>query len=78
MEIKSGVKARFFVYPTPEDYVRSAINTIGFVTCGFVNITCGFWAQELHENFFQMFLCFPLQNFLRNKIKELHSGINLD
>ena len=38
----SGVKARFFVCPTSEDYVKSAINTIRFVTCGFVNVTCGF------------------------------------
>ena len=46
VEIKSGVKARFFVYPTPEDYVRSAINTIGFVTCGYVNITWGFFGHR--------------------------------
>ena len=67
----SGVNARFFVCPTPADYVRSAINTIGFA-----NITCGYWHTNCTKKFSRY--CLPLQNFLRNKIKELHSGINLD
>ena len=45
----SKVKAMFFICPTPENYVRSAIRTIGFA-----HFTSGYWSHELLETLFQL------------------------
>ena len=66
----SKVKARFFVCPTAEDYVRSAIGTIGFA-----DVTNGYWSHELQENMF-LLLSLPLKYFLKKKLKESRAGIN--
>ena len=66
----SKVKTRFFVCPTAEDYVRSAIGTIGFA-----DVTNGYWSHELQENMF-LLLSLPLKYFLKKKLKESRAGIN--
>ena len=45
----SGAKARFFVCPTAEDFVRSAIGTIGFA-----DVTCGYWSHKMTLNLIQL------------------------
>ena len=45
----SGVKARFFVCPTAENFVQSAIGTIGFA-----DVTCGYWGHEVTLNLIQV------------------------
>ena len=45
----SSMKARFFVCPTAEDYVRSAIRTIGLV-----DFSHGYWSHELFEILLQL------------------------
>ena len=66
----SKVKARFFVCPTAEDYVRSAIGTIGFA-----DVTNGYWSHELQEKMF-LLLSLPLKYFLKKKLKEFRAGLN--
>ena len=66
----SKVKTRFFVCPTAEDYVRSAIGTIGFA-----DVTNGYWSHEQQENMF-LLLSLPLKYFLKKKLKESRAGIN--
>ena len=58
-------KASFFFCPTAEDFVRSAIGTIGFA-----DITCGYWSHELQKNFFQPLLNFPLERIVMKNIKK--------
>ena len=66
----SKAKARFFICPTAEDYVRSAIGTIGFA-----NVTNGYWSHELQEKMF-LLLSLPLKCFLRKKLKEFRAGLS--
>ena len=66
----SKAKARFFICPTAEDYVRSAIGTIGFA-----NVTNGYWSHELQEKMF-LLLSLPLRCFLRKKLKEFRAGLS--
>ena len=66
----SKAKARFFICPTAEDYVRSAIGTIGFA-----NVTNGYWSHELQEKMF-LLLPLPLKCFLRKKLKEFRAGLS--
>ena len=58
-------KASFFFCPTAEDFVRSAIGTIGFA-----DITCGYWSHKLQKNFFQPLLNFPLERIVMKNIKK--------
>ena len=66
----SKAKATFFICPTAEDYVRSAIGTIGFA-----NVTNGYWSHELQEKMF-LLLSLPLKCFLRKKLKEFRAGLS--
>ena len=61
----SKQKASFFLCPTAKDFVRSAINTIGFA-----DITCGYWSHELQKTFFQLLLTFPLERIVIKNIKK--------
>ena len=45
----SGVKAKFFLCPTAENFVQSAIGTIGFA-----DVTCGYWGHEVALNLIQL------------------------
>ena len=47
----SKMKATFFVCPTAEGYVKSAIRTIG---CA--DVTSGYWSHELSEILFQLLI----------------------
>ena len=62
----SKMKAAFFVCPTAEDYVKSAIRTIGFA-----DVTSGYWSHELSEILFQLLIyCLCLVRAVKMSIKK--------
>ena len=61
----SRVKARFFICPTAEDYVRSAICTIGFA-----DVTTGYWSHELQKKLLQVVGSLSLVRAIVRKIRE--------
>ena len=62
----SKMKAAFFVSPTAEDYVKSAIRTIGFA-----DVTSGYWSHELSEILFQLLIyCLCLVRAVKMSIKK--------
>ena len=62
----SSMKARFFVCPTAEDYVRSAIRTIGLV-----DFSHGYWSHELYEILFQLIVpCLHLVRTVKVIVKK--------
>ena len=62
----SNMKATFFVCPTAEDYVKSAIRTIGFA-----DFTSGYWSHKLSEILFQLLIhCLCLVRTVKIYIKK--------